>query len=151
MPVRIWILPKFYTCWKFSKIFDFFSQQCRFTLFYLFRQHDRCHNFVYSLLKTLEKVTFSFTFGWNEMDTDPDPAPDPDQQALYADPDPDRQNYANPTRSGSTTLNFDFFGTVQYCLPILSSGLCSANKCLCSARPNEHITHTLGNLKISAS
>jgi hypothetical protein len=66
-----------------SKIFDLFSQQCQFTLFYLSHCHHRhmCHIFQY--FRQLEIFSEKVALHLDEMDTDPD------RQALDADPGPD--------------------------------------------------------------
>jgi hypothetical protein len=55
-----------------------------------------------------KKVYFINFFYLLRIDTDP-VRPHPDQHALDADsdPKPSRQNYADPTRSGSTTPKFE--------------------------------------------
>ncbi len=77
---------KFYTCLKIRILFRFYSQQCQSTLFYLSRQrHSRCQYSGQYIEIFLKKDSLAVHL--EEMDT------------VRI-----RQNYADPTGSGSTTL-----------------------------------------------
>ncbi len=70
MPIRIRILPQVLHMLENLNFFFYNWLQCQFTLFCLYHQCHRCHNFLYFGQPTLVKCSISLH--WLEMDTDPD-------------------------------------------------------------------------------
>jgi hypothetical protein len=75
-------------------------------MFCLSHKCQRCHNFRYFIQHMdLCGIKYSlYNFSYAHGIADPD-RPDPDRHALEADPILIRQNDADPTRSGYTTLH----------------------------------------------